>query len=94
MNLEHIPQNPKYKFVTEWDTNISVPHWVKDRQALNKIINAYNEWQIDGFKCNKQQKVLALIEFGYQTFAVDNEGYLNILEPMEAFVRSQEYEGD
>ena len=80
-----------YKFVKKWDENVPIDWWKESRIELNKIIDIYYSWQIDGFDKAASRKVLANIEYGEQTIgSLDGGGgYLEELEKMEEFVKSK-----
>lgn len=77
-----------YKFENKWDEDVNMSWWKSSRIELNKIIDAYNEWQIDGFDKDKSNRVLALIEYGKQTIGSRDggEGYFEVLLRMQSFV--------
>lgn len=81
----------QYKFVSKWDEDTEI-NWQKEsRIKLNKIIDAYNDWQKeDDFDKDKSKKVLAKIEYGKQTFGATDggSGYWAELDEMEKFVKS------
>lgn len=82
--------NNKYRFVKKWDEDTDITWWKESRIELNKIIDAYNKWQIDDdFDVDKSKRVIALIEFGKQTIgSIDGgSGYLEELEKMEEFIK-------
>lgn len=55
-----------YKFEKYWPTDTGIGWWDESRTELNKIITAYNDWQIqDDFEEKASKKVLALIEYSY-----------------------------
>lgn len=78
----------EYKFKTKWDENTDISWWKLSRIELNKIIDAYNNWQIEGFQKDVTQVVFAKIQYGKQTIGSQNggSGYLEELEEMEDFV--------
>lgn len=85
----------KYKFQNEWNPEEAVCEWQRDgRTKLNKIIQIYNQWQIDGFPQEEKQRLLANIEYGIQTFASEDgcSGYRDVLYKMQQFVTEQSNE--
>jgi len=88
--------NTTYKFEEKWDENTGIGWWDECRKELNKIIDFYNQWQIEGFPDDQVTKLRALIEYGKQTIgSMDGgSGYMEKLVEMEDFVNertSQEY---
>ncbi len=80
-----------YRFIKRWDVNTNVGWWKESRAELNKVIDAYNDWQIhDNCASDKAEILLRKIEYGKQTIGAQDggEGYLEELENMEKFVRS------
>lgn len=80
----------EYKFKEKWDENVTISWWKTSRIELNKIIDEYNNWQIqDDFDKDKSKKVLAKIEYGKQTIGSQDggSGYWEELDEMEQFVR-------
>ena len=41
--------NTTYKFEDKWDEDTGIGWWDECRKELNKIIDFYNQWQIEGF---------------------------------------------
>lgn len=83
-----------YQFEDIWDVDGTDISWQKDgREKLNKVIEMYNAWQIDGFFNHGTPRLLATIEHGIQTFGARDggSGYMEVLQRMKKFVR--EYEG-
>ena len=81
----------EYKFIKKWDENTSIDWWNECRKELNKIIDCYNNWQIeDDFSEEKAKIVLAKIEYGKQTIGSRDGGggYWDELDEMEKFVKS------
>jgi hypothetical protein len=78
-----------YYFKQKWDENVPIEWWKECRIELNKIIDVYNYWQIEGFSRDKAIQVLAFIEYGKQTIGSRDggSGYLEELEDMERFVQ-------
>lgn len=67
-----------YKFITKRDEDTDIEWRRKNRIELNRIIDAYNNWQIeDNRNLNKIERVLALIEYGKQTLPDDYHEELN-----------------
>jgi hypothetical protein len=84
-------KNTEYKFIKKWDENTDIDWWRKSRIELNKIIDLYNNWQIeDDFNDDKAKLVLAKIEYGKQTIGSQDggSGYWDELDEMEKFVKS------
>lgn len=82
----------EYKFKEKWDENTNIYWWKECRIEHNKVIERYNNWQIeDDFDVDKSKKVLALIEYGKQTYGSRDggSGYYDELEEMEFFVNSK-----
>lgn len=80
----------QYRFVKKWDPDETSIDWQKkSRKELNKIIKAYNDWQINGFDRVEAHRVLALIEYGKQTIGDMDGGseYNEELEGMMEFVK-------
>lgn len=80
----------EYKFKEKWNEDTDISWWKVSRKKLNKIIEIYNNWQIqENFDKEKARFVLANIEYGKQTFASSDEGsgYRDELIEMEEFVR-------
>jgi hypothetical protein len=80
----------EYKFKEKWDENIDISWWKTSRIELNKIIEVYNNWQMeDDFDKDKARLVLAKIEYGKRTIGsqVGGSGYWDELDEMETFVR-------
>ena len=80
----------EYKFKKKWDENTDISWWKTSRIELNKIIDEYNNWQIqDDFDKDKSRLVLAKIEYGKQTIGSQDggSGYWDELDEMEQFVR-------
>jgi len=90
MNCEHTPSEPKYLFFDTWGGNVFLP----DPLRLNRLITEFNEWQIQGFKYNEREKLLALIEFGRQTYAYRNTEVLAFIKRIEDFINVQQYDED
>ena len=64
--------------------------WRTSRIELNKIIDAYNNWQMeDDFNKDKSKLLLSKIEYGKQTIGSQDggNGYWRELDEMEKFVR-------
>ena len=80
----------EYKFKSKWDESTSI-RWQKEcRIELNKIIELYNTWQMEGdFDKDIAKLLLAKIEYGKQTFGSRDggSGYWDELDEMETFVR-------
>lgn len=84
-------ETSKYRFVQRWDDNTSIVWWNECRKELNKIIDVYNEWQIEhDFDAERSRFVLAKIEYGKQTIGARDGGggYFDALDEMEKFVIS------
>jgi hypothetical protein len=48
----------EYKFKKKWDENTDISWWKTSRIELNKIIDEYNNWQIqDDFDKDKSRLV-------------------------------------
>ena len=80
----------EYKFKQKWDENTDISWWKTSRIELNKIIEVYNNWQMeDDFDKDKARLVLAKIEYGKQTIGSQDggSGYWDELDEMETFVR-------
>lgn len=77
-----------YYFKQKWDEDVPIDWWKESRIELNKIIDAYNYWQIEGFSRDKAIQILGFIEYGKQTIGSKDggSGYLEELEDMERFV--------
>jgi hypothetical protein len=79
-----------YKFVQKWDEDVEISWWKESRIELNKIIEAYNNWQIYG-NCDIEgsRVILAMIEYGKQTIGSQDggSGYWSELDGMEKFVK-------
>ena len=82
----------EYKFKDTWNEDTDIP-WQKEcRGKLNKIIEVYNNWQIDyDVDKEKSKVVLAKIEYGKQTIGSRDggSGYRDELDEMEEFVKSR-----
>lgn len=80
--------DPEYNFVEEWPTDSPIGWWNEGRAKLNKIISAYNQWQIDGFDKEEAVKLQAQIICGLQTFATRDGGggWADELRKMQEFV--------
>jgi len=80
----------EYKFKSKWDENTGISWWDESRKELNKIIECYNNWQIEDFNEEKSKKVLVMIEYGKQTIGstYGGTGYWDELIEMEKFVKS------
>jgi hypothetical protein len=81
----------EYKFKTKWDEDTDISCWKKSRIDLNKIIDDYNNWQIEqDFSVEESRKLLAKIEYGKQTIGSQDggSGYWDELDEMEQFVKS------
>lgn len=81
------------RYIAEWDENTDISWWNAGRKRLNKVIQAFNDWQrkaqIEGsFDPRAARELLAFIEEGRQTWAaVDGgSGWLEVLEEMESVV--------
>jgi len=75
-----------YRFIAKWDIKEDAfnINFIAKRMELNKIIEAYNNWQIeDDRDVNKSKKVLVLIEYGKQTLPDD---YHEELKGMEDYI--------
>lgn len=60
------------------------------RIELNKIIESYNNWQIEGYITEEgASRLLAQIEYGKQTIGSQDggSGYWDELDDMEQFVK-------
>ena len=71
-----------FNSVIDWQVNHNI--------EINKIIDLYNNWQIeDDFDKNKIKYLLAKIEFGKQIIGkpLGSESYYNELVSMEEFVK-------
>ncbi len=80
----------EYKFVDKLNEDTNIDWWKTSRIALNKVIQIYNDWQIEhDFDEAKAKPLLANIEHGKQTIGAQDGGsyYLEVLEEMEKFVR-------
>lgn len=80
----------QYRFIEKWDENTDISWWRECRIELNKIIDAYNHWQMeDDFDKDKAKLVLAKIEYGKQTIGSRDGGsdYWELLDKMERFVK-------
>ena len=71
-------------FIEEWPETSGIVWWDECRAKLNKIIRAFNGWQIDGTPKNEAQRIERLIDHGLQTFASGDGcgGYREELEKM------------
>jgi len=82
--------NKNYRFLSKWDIANNDAGWVKNSRAeLNKVIDEYNQWQINGFHSGEDvRRLLALIEYGKQTFGSQEggESYMEELLDMEKFI--------
>lgn len=82
--------NKEYRFVRKWDIADNDANWVKQsRSELNRIIDEYNQWQINGFHSGDViVRLLAMIEYGKQVIGTQNggESYMEELLDMEKFV--------
>ena len=81
---------PEYRFEEAWPANTGIGWWDESRTKLNTIIDAYNQWQLDGFDEGASERVRAKIIFGIQTFAEEDGGsnYRELLEKMLTFVEA------
>ncbi|MFW6246803.1 MAG: hypothetical protein ACOC22_01325 [bacterium] len=82
--------NKEYRFVRKWDIANDDVNWIREsRTELNKIIEEYNQWQINGFHSGDDgRRLLALIEYGKQIIGTQGggESYMDELLGMENFV--------
>lgn len=80
----------RYRFKHKWNEDTNINWWKESRIELNKIIDIYNYWQINGFNEDEVEKLLAYIEYGKQTIGSQDggSGYLEELEDMEEFVKN------
>lgn len=79
----------EYKFVQKWDENVEIDWWKRSRKRLNRVIEAYNDWQIyDQFDSKKGKTVLAIIRYCKETMSIIDGGseYLKVLIEMENFI--------
>ena len=76
--------NVDYEFEEKWNIDTPIEWWNECRTELNKIIDVYNQWQLDGFKEEEKQHLVANITFGMQTIGQRDggSGYLETLEKM------------
>lgn len=82
----------RLKFEEEWDEETEIA-WRRDaRRILNKVIRAYNDWQIEGCQWVTKGKMLRVIEYGRQMLQnVDGgEDYIAAIDRMEKFVDQAE----
>jgi hypothetical protein len=82
----------EYKFKEKWDENTGIGWWDECRKEINKIIDCYNTWQMEGnFSREDARLVLAKIEYSKQTIGSRDggSGYLVELIEMECFVKSK-----
>lgn len=80
-----------YKFISKWDEDTEITYQKNARSEQNKIIDIYNNWQIEHDFSKKHAKfVIANIVYGKQTYASKPSGvkYLKQLEEMKEFVKS------
>lgn len=79
----------KYSFKKRWDENTNIDWWKESRIQLNKIIDEYNYWQIDGFNIERGMDVLAKIKHGKETIGSQDggSGYMEELEEMEKSIK-------
>lgn len=78
------------KFVDRWPTDSTVEWRKEGRAGLNKVIDEYNDWQVEGCENARGQRLLRLIEKGKQTFG-DRDGgggWLEELLDMETYVKA------
>ena len=77
------------KLKTHWDVKTDIDWWNTSRKKLNKIIDAYNNWQINGFDIDKSKKLLSKITYGKETIGSQDggSGYWDELNEMENFVK-------
>lgn len=80
----------EYLFKEKWNEDTNIDWWRKSRIKLNKIIDIYNLWQINGFKDDERSFVLSNIEYGKQTIGSQDggSGYFEELQEMENFIKS------
>lgn len=80
----------QYKFITPWPETTNIGWQINGRRSLNKVIDAFNQWQIDGF--GDATTLLALIEHGKQTYAAQDggSGYMDELETMLHFINQRQ----
>jgi hypothetical protein len=80
----------EYLFKEKWSEDTNIDWWRKSRIKLNKIIDIYNLWQINGFKDDERSFVLSNIEYGKQTIGSQDggSGYFEELQEMENFIKS------
>lgn len=83
-------QSVVMQFVEKWPRGTGIQWWDECRSELNAIIEAYNQWQIDGMSPDGKQKVLNLIEYGKQILGTKDGGggYHQQLVEMQTFVES------
>ncbi len=79
----------EYKFKEKWDENTDINWWKESRIELNKIIEIYNNWQIEGCGSIRAKFLLTKIEYGKQTIGARDggSGYFDELDEMETFVK-------
>lgn len=79
-----------HKFKNKWDLPTGISWQDESRRELNKIIDAYNNWQIEEVFGELEAKILlSKIELGKQTIGSQDGGsvYWDELDEMEQFVR-------
>lgn len=78
----------KFMFLEKWDENTEINWWNECRKKQNKIIDIFNEWQLNGFVEKDAMYVYASIEHGRQTHGSRDggSGYLKELDKMKKFV--------
>jgi hypothetical protein len=80
----------EFHFVEEWATDTPIDWWNAGRIQLNKVIRAFNEWQVEGCDIKEARKLRAKIILGMQTFGRRDGGsaWLDELTGMHAFVEA------
>ena len=84
-------ENLEYNFKEKWSLNTPIEWQKEGRKELNKIIEIYNNWQVnDQFDKAKAQIVLGYIEYGLQTIGSKDGGssYAEELEDMKEFIET------
>lgn len=74
-----------YHFIREWPVD-SLDRWGDERQKMNRVIHAFNEWQIADFDATEERRVRALIEWARQLVGHESDAYLADLDEMTEFM--------
>lgn len=73
----------RFSFEEEWDENTNIVWWDEGRRKLNVYIRAFNEWQLNGFKEEEREPLLARLIMGIQLLGEPNRERASWHEPLE-----------